>query len=127
MELTTTFSAEYDLRVHTSRGELVLEELLETLRSLYESPEFRPEQNSLWDVREARLEGLSSDQVKRIGDLVSGHWGKQAAPKSALVASKDLAFGLARMYEARLESRGQVRVFREMEEALSWLGSAAAP
>ena len=125
MELTTTFSAEYDLRVHTIRGELVLEELLETLRSLYESPEFRPEQNSLWDVREARLEGLSSDQVKQIGDLVSEHWGKQAAPKSALVASKDLAFGLARMYEARLESRGQVRVFREMEEALSWLGSAA--
>jgi hypothetical protein len=40
-----------------------------------------------------------------------------------MVASRDLAFGLARMYESlRAEAPERIKTFRTMEEARAWLG-----
>ena len=42
---------------------------------------------------------------------------------SAVVCPHDVTFGIARMFESLAEVNGQnMRVFREKEDALSWLG-----
>jgi hypothetical protein len=48
--------------------------------------------------------------------------------KLAIVAPRDLLFGMARMYEIlRSDSAVEVRVFRAREEAESWLGITNRP
>jgi len=53
------------------------------------------------------------------------------ASKLAIVAPQDIAFGLGRMYEAFREmdasTTKQVEVFRQLEEALAYLGLEALP
>jgi hypothetical protein len=121
MKLTTRFDSTSDLRIHSIHGEVVFEELRTALTRLYESPEFKPDQNSLWDLREAKLETMSAEQARSISDLVRGHRGTTSAGRSALVVSEDLAFGMSRMIEMRLDGSHQVRVFWDLSEATSWL------
>ena len=43
--------------------------------------------------------------------------------RRAIVTEQDIIFGMSRMYETIRDSKsGQVRVYRDMEEALHWLG-----
>jgi hypothetical protein len=49
-----------------------------------------------------------------------------SAPRTAIVADKDAVFGVARMYQAMAENPAhELRVFRGMPQARSWLGLAA--
>ena len=77
---------------------------------------------------------IESVSVKRINELayLSSSMDSRASPsKLAIVATADLHFGLARMYQAHREmtkkSTKEVRVFRSREEALKWLGASSKP
>jgi hypothetical protein len=60
------------------------------------------------------------DAARRAGEYVDS---RLDGGKLAIVAPRDLLFGMARMYEIlRGDSPVEVRVFREREEAESWLG-----
>jgi hypothetical protein len=51
-------------------------------------------------------------------------WGRGS--RRAAIAPSDLAFGLARMYEALAQlEHGEFQVFRTMNEGMGWLGLTA--
>lgn len=108
------------IRIHTVSGAMTFEELSAMLEALYADPQLSSYHNALWDLRGATLTGFSSSEVRRIADLVQGHW---SGAKAALVVGSDAGYGMARMYEMHLASAapGEVRVFRDLEEAHAWV------
>jgi hypothetical protein len=79
--------------------------------------------SSLWDMSEAEIT-LSEEEIKALSALVGANWGKSGAVKSAIVVSEDLAYGLARMYQAHLSGSAPspVLITRDLQEARRWLG-----
>lgn len=74
----------------------------------------------------AEIEFVSSERVTELAVVASSLSSPETPTKLAIFASTDLHFGLARMYQAKREyvKKGTitVRVFRDRNEALQWLG-----
>jgi len=111
------------LRLRAS-GTVTLGELRSTLQALYSGDARTAAMDALWDFSQATM-AVSSDDLEHLAEFVSHHWGEGGDSRSAIVAADDLAFGLARVYGARVRPRvqSQVRIFRDRERALAWLTS----
>lgn len=76
----------------------------------------------LFDVRRS-TEDRDADELRGIAGLVAEN-ADMLSGRCALLAGDDLHYGLSRMFEAYCQARGlAARVFREVPEAESWLGS----
>lgn len=124
MAISTTIDLETGIRMHTVTGQPQRNELFDMLRNLYSRPDFDPNRDVLWDMREADLTAFSTEDIQAIRDLAGRHWGAGGASRAALVVSTDVDFGLTRMYEMLMSasSTNEVRVFRDIDEAREWLG-----
>lgn len=68
---------------------------------------------------------LSSEDIARIGSRAGHRRSRVRTGRIAVVARGDLAFGLARMFQARMETGAHDReqaTHRTLDEALAWLG-----
>jgi hypothetical protein len=107
------------------RGTMTGEDVMNYQREVWSQPEVKG-YNELIDMTE--VEKIDLPSVKRMKDLamLSVAMDPPSPSKFAIVAPKDEAFGLGRMYETyrRLESGStkEVGVFRTMAEALEFLG-----
>ena len=74
-----------------------------------------------------KFEVPSGDRILQLADL-SASMDAAAPSKLAIVAPRDLAFGLGRMYESYRgvsdKSTKEVSVFRSMSDASKWLGKS---
>ena len=123
MPIETRIDTETGLRTHVLIGRVSLEELKDALGEVYARPDFRPEGDTLCDLRQADLGQFSHAVVKDVVDYVAKHRGAPPGARTAVVVGRDLGFGLARMYEQMLVASADVRVmvFRDTEEAMAWL------
>jgi hypothetical protein len=82
--------------------------------------------NALWDLREAVTTDMSSDDVRKVAQMVKGRRPSGVSLRVALVVSRDADFGVARMFEAQLDpaSHGDLQVFRDIDEATTWVCGA---
>ena len=98
--------------VEFSEGMSVLLGGLQEIKSKLESPLI------LFDLRESE-ENRSSNEISSIADVVGMH---VEGAKVAMLVNRAPYFGLSRVFEAYVESSNvQTRVFKEYEDALSWL------
>jgi len=107
----------------TGTGTVTVEELKTVALRVGASPEFGGKQ-ILWDLAGASF-NFSTAEIRELAEFtkVGGHF--QSGGKAAYLVSEDLEFGLLRMFEVFREQGGvQVAVFREREEATSWLDIA---
>ncbi|MFC1829337.1 hypothetical protein ACFL0O_06985 [Thermodesulfobacteriota bacterium] len=125
MEITTNIDKTAGLRTHKVTGVVSKNDLLLKLEEIYSIPDFEPDMNVLWDLRNADLASFSSDDIHRVRDFVVHKWGTDGTNRAALVVSRDIDFGLSRMYQVSLESitASKLQVFRDMDKALAWLRS----
>ena len=80
--------------------------------------------NALWDFRKGSMAQLLSGDLERIADNAVLHSEKRAGGKTAIVVSRDLEYGLARVLDTLRDIRKlpyQIEVFRSVEEANQWL------
>ena len=96
------------------------------LRALAEAqwsdPLYRPKLHVLADIRDAKID-IPYEQMLGYTQFLSG---QSNIGRQAIVVSRQLEFGLARMYEQLTESnvlRTDLRVFFSLEEAEQWLGT----
>jgi len=110
------------LSVHT--GTITDEEFLESYRTLLEDPRYDLGYSRLVDLRRTDSSSRSSDALRSIVAYMKRRYeGVEVAPKTAVVAPRDISFGLARMYQAYSDlAPGDVVVFRAVDAALAWLG-----
>ncbi len=123
MPIETSIDSRTGLRTHVVTGSFTLDELENELRDAYRRPDYRPEANSLCDLREAGAAAFTDEEIQSVVDTVLEHRGAPPGVRTALVVARDLSFGLARMFAHQLEakSHSNVMVFRDMDEAMAWL------
>ena len=103
----------------TAQGVLTGQDILTHRQRLREDPDFDPGYNQLIDLRDVFEFPVSGAEMPRIVD----HHLFNEKSRRAIVAEKDIYFGMARMYEMYGEADpSQIRVFRDMAEARRWLG-----
>lgn len=123
MPISYSIDASRGVVLTTASGALTDPELLEHKRTLTRDQQFRPGMVELSDVRGVERLDVTAEGVRQFvaqdaqdSDRLSGY-------RLAIVASQDLVFGMARMYEILTEKNAlRVRIFRDMDEARVWLG-----
>jgi hypothetical protein len=99
-------------------GVLTDDDLLGHQQKLESDPDFDPAFAQLIDCRGVTEVALESETIRTIATPAVYAPGA----KRAVVATRDAAYGLARMYERlRGGESDEVRVFRDIKEARRWL------
>lgn len=110
------------LVLSTATGLLTQRDITEHRRALLRDPDFVPSFKQIFDFRGVTDSELTSTDIReRAESKLFGDGSRRA-----LVASSDLVFGMARMYQllAADENSDEIRVFREMSDAVRWLDLA---
>ena len=93
-------------------------------RELIEHPQWRAGRSVLFDLRELDMTELSSPGTRTSAAFVTSISEALGDGRWACVMGRDVDYGLARMFQALTDGTElEVMVFREIEEALAWLGS----
>jgi hypothetical protein len=123
MHISTHIDTEKQIRTHNVHGMLNVNELTRQLREIYSSPEYDPDMNVIWDLRKADFSAIEASEVTSFMEFVSKHWGQGGKSKGALVVSRDLDYGMSRMYEMLMEgaTTSTITVFKNIDEAKKWL------
>jgi hypothetical protein len=125
MSITSKIDPSKQLSTFIATGKISSYEIVETIESFYKK---QPRNNVLWDFRYADLKALIfSNELENIATSFNKMNCKlQRFGKTAIVASTDLWFSVARMYAKFAEFKNLshiIQIFRFMDEAIKWLGS----
>jgi len=119
MPFESEIFSEMRLVVTRARGSISAQEFRTHQKSLGKERGFHPDYNHLFDLTEAVELEISVPEIRELASTAL------FSPSSlrAVVANRDAAFGLSRMYEGFSHlPEGSLRVFRSSGDALEWLG-----
>ena len=127
MPITYTIRPDLKTIIITHTGVIPDDEFLQAYADLYNNEAFDISFNRLIDIRKADSSPRSSDALSKLASSSEQrHEGVQSRPKTAVITSSDLSFGMARMYNALSSNASRdFTVFKSLEEGLSWLGLPA--
>lgn len=119
----TTYDLTKDLTIVKAKGKMKVQDLLNWIAEYYSG---KVTALILWDLTEADIGDVSVDQLREVAKEARKKADLRRGGKSAFVFSRDLGFGLGRMFEAFLEgnegSPVRYKSFRDINEAREWLG-----
>ena len=104
-------------------GMVTTEEILLEGTKLFSDEDWENGFNLLLDYREVTETDLCSQGIMKI--VIQDKQNEFLFDKSkcAVIADKDILYGLSRMWELlSIENKGEKMVFRDVNDALSWLG-----
>lgn len=108
--------------VVSATGHVGEEDAFELIERLVSDPEIPDGINGLVDLRSVDRLDLSAEAIQRASETAAEYESCFAGSRWGIVAGKDLAFGISRMYELqRNPQRYTIGVFRDMEAARAWL------
>jgi len=119
--IETVVDKQNDLTIHKCSGGITADEFTKAIHSFYDG---NPTMNVVWDFSKASLADTPTTVVKQSSMLVQKLVCCRKNGKSAVIASRDLEYGMARMFQLMTEN-GEIpftiRVFRSIDEAKQWL------
>jgi hypothetical protein len=123
----TIFSRSGFLEVQTSEDANLID-MLEMLAAVISHSDFRAGANLLIDHTRLNAGPMTAADVHAAADKVSALRAEIGRMRCAHLVSRDLEFGLVRMWEAYVDGRwdGSAECFRSRLEAISWLGADRA-
>jgi hypothetical protein len=110
-----------DITIVNVSGELLFEQIVQVLEDFYKS-DFTLK--LLWDLSHADLSALTNSHIEKIISYAKSKSHLREGGKTAIVALKDIDYGVSRMYEILSELKEHPvshSVFRNRDEALKWL------
>lgn len=106
-------------------GQIHGEEVLEAIRALLYHVDWQPGFSDLWDARAITLLVLDPRHSQEILSIANTHQARIGGGKSATVVTRQLDFEMVLLFIRRVEHAARdFRVFRDLEEALTWLDVA---
>ena len=120
--IETIVDSQGDLSVFTVNGELTADEIIERVEEYYTK---HPTKLVLWIMGDVDLSAITREGIERIIQIAKKNTGKRKEGKTAIVGSKDVEYGLARMYEAYTGFENlpyEYKIFKDVDEAKEWLG-----
>lgn len=123
MPITYTIHRELGLVVTRFTGHVADEEFVELYRTLLQDDDYALGTNELADLRAVEDLDLSAGALRRVEALTAKRYaGSPAGFRTAIIAPRDQAYGIGRMYEVFAEEGPEnVRVCRDPADALEWL------
>jgi len=112
---------ESDVTVFEVRGATSAEEIAAAAAEFYRQG---PTLHTIWDVSKGSLAGLSFDLVCDLARRFTHDFPTRRGGRTAIVASKAVDYGVARMIDAVAtleETPFAVRIFYQFDEALAWI------
>lgn len=107
------------LVMSVAAGVLTTAETLAHQEKLLKDPDFDPSFSQLWDLTQITKWEINAADMRSLAQrtLFSTH------SRRACVASSDVAFGYARMFEMLRENAGEtgIHIFRNLDDALDWV------
>jgi hypothetical protein len=104
-------------------GEVREAELLEVAAKLASDPAIPPGHRELVDLTRLEDTDVTAGALRRVAQIYADTDERPEDSRVAIVAPRDLFFGLSRMYEVyRDGSPLRLRIFRTLPEARAWLG-----
>ena len=123
MPITYQLKPDEKLVIFVHAGAVTDYEFLSFYNVLLEDPRFDKSFNLLIDLRQTESSVRSVAALSEFADFMRRQFESTTArPKVAVVAPKDISFGLARMYEVFGDVSWEFEVFRTADAALAWLG-----
>jgi len=122
--ITVTMDRDADITVFTAGGDVRAEDVKSAIHQFYKGTVTK---NVLWDFCACDLSGISSADVRSIAEIPRKHYDSRRGGRTAIVAAKDLSFGLSRMYEQYTEAQDmpfETRTFYSREDAMEWVAAA---
>ena len=124
MPISYRIDVERNLVLTTASGTLTDDDVLQLKARLVRDPDFRPGMKELSDIRNITRLDVTADGIQAMVEQDQRDRAVVASHRLALVVSKDLDFGMARMYQTLTESTMKnVGVFRDIDKANAWLQS----
>jgi hypothetical protein len=103
----------------TASGVITLDEIWAHQEKLVKDPDYDPGFAQLLDIAQVTKLELNGDDVRTI----AGSKIFASSSRLAIVASSNLMYGMARMFQIFREMKGEqgIHVFRDRDEALAWV------
>jgi hypothetical protein len=125
MSVEYTYDEEHNILYTRFFGLVIDKDLKDQAETVAADPRIKPGVRELVDLAGVEeIQGSSSSLETNIR-IDCAHREKLAGMRTAIVASIDLMYGFARMYQTLAELQGSpltVEVFRTVGEAREWLG-----
>jgi hypothetical protein len=122
MPLSYRIDPEHSLILTTGSGVLADEHVLAHKKALNADPDYDASMKELSDLRAVTDLSVTTQGVSAMAGYDRDNPDTEGRHRLALVASEDVVFGMARMYQmTTVESDSRVGVFRTIEEARAWL------
>jgi hypothetical protein len=110
----------------TWSGPVNLQQLFDSCHLEWAHPNYRKQMNMLSDFRTAKLE-ISHEELRGFADFMGR---QEAVQRHAIVVSRQVGFGLARMFTSLSEASSpywdSLRVFFDFDEAERWVVATPA-
>ncbi len=97
----------------------------EIIRNIVNFYSIHPTLYMLWDLSEASLELLTSEDLRRIADIVQLYAHLRNGGKTAIVAPRDLEYWISKALLTKdniCDIPFEIEVFRKISDAEEWLG-----
>ena len=123
MPITYTIHKELGLVVTRFTGHVGDEEFVGLYRTMLHDDDYVLGTNELADLRAVEDLDLSTKALRRVEAITAERYaGASAGFRTAIIAPRDQAYGIGRMYEVFAEEGPEnVRVCRDPADALEWL------
>ncbi len=123
MEISTEINKKENLRCHIVRDAIDISDLTEHLNGIYNSSDFDPEMNVLWDLSNSDFSSVAMEDVWFLKKFVSNYWGTKGKSKAALVISHDSNNVMSSIYKNMMKgpTSSEIVIFRDIEKAQKWL------
>jgi len=122
MPITFKTNQSKSLTIFTATGDVTYNEAVNTLGAYTKDGYTRLE---LFDFSNGTGQSFTSEQIEQVLEMGKANLDMRPADgKTALVVSKDIDYGLSRVFQTLSEIEGitwEVEVFRSMNEAYEWL------
>jgi len=103
-------------------GHVTLSDLMSHMNELSHDPNYKAPMKKLVDYRQVNHLDLSMEDSESFAAKKAELKEEFHKEKCAIVATKDINFGTARVHNALIESLGiETAVFRDLKKALAWL------
>jgi len=112
------------LIVFTPHGEFCLDDYIATWKGVFANRDFHKGMNTLWNLGSGSMKGLDWKNMHALLHHSMEISEQRGAGNTALVAPADFEYGMSRMLQIIAEgsSPNDMKVFRTMDKALTWLG-----
>lgn len=123
MDYDISYLKEKGYFIIKTSGYTSLDYVEKSLKQAFDSQDWCDGTHILYDNRNQDLKKLSNDDVQKFSQKVTQFNDKLTNSKIALVMPTDLAFGLARMWQAYTEPNASftICVFRSIDESHAWI------